>query len=63
MPVAMMAMTKEIYGDSVQSLTVEELSLRAILASTNKEVLKINNFIIGTLPQKSDYHKQEDFLM
>lgn len=54
MPVAIMAMIKEIYGDSVQSLTVEELSQRAILASTNKEVLKINNFIIGTLPQKSD---------
>lgn len=53
MPIAMMAMIKEIYGETVHTLTVEELSQRAILASTNKEVLKINNYIIGTLPEGS----------
>lgn len=53
MPIAMLAMVQEIYGNSVEKLSTEELSKRAILASTNKEVLKINNFIIQSLSPKA----------
>lgn len=42
----MLTMVEEIYGDDINKLTTEELSKHA---STNKEVLKINNFIIDHL--------------
>lgn len=53
MPLAMLTMVEAIYGSSIEKMSTDDLAKRAILASTNKEVLKINNFIIKSLSPKA----------
>lgn len=46
----METMITEIYGNDMHKLSSKRLSELAILASTNKEVLQMNNAIIDSLP-------------
>lgn len=48
---AMEAMINEVFGKDIENLTVAELSKSAILASTNVEVLKMNNYIIDKIQE------------
>jgi ATP-dependent DNA helicase PIF1 len=41
---------KSIYGDNLQTLSVEQISKRIILAPTNAHTLQMNREIIGLLP-------------
>lgn len=48
-PTELRAMIHQVFGTSINELSAEELSSRAILTSTVKQMMIVNNFIIASL--------------
>ena len=60
MPHELKTMINKVFGQDISALTPEQLASRAILASTVKQVTKVNDFIIGSLAGEAKTYLSAD---
>lgn len=62
-PIKLRAMILDIFGNQIHELSTEDISSRAILASTVKQMMFVNNFIISALNgQEMEYFSLDELI-